>query len=523
LIHPASPEVRHSQQMNDQNENVLQVRLKTIGFVVGPTVFFMMLLLFDPVPEKPEVGSMAAVAALMAILWLTECLPLAVTSLIPMICFPLLGIATTAETTGRYFNPIMSLFIGAFLIALAMEKWNLHRRVALFVVLLVGTRPHRLILGFLLASAGLSMWISNTATASMMLPIALAVILKMEESMGKERAHAISVILLLAVAYGASLGGVATLVGTPTNLAFVQIFSDSFPDAPPIDFSRWFMIGLPYSVVMLGIVWWILARRLPDTDTQYLDTEDIHREYGALGPMSWEERIVSGVFFSAALLWMFRKDLSLGFTTVPGWSNLWAPLRRADDGTVALFLALILFVVPAADCRKNGFILDRSAIFRLPWDIILLIGGGFALAYGFATTGLGDYLASVFSVVESIPGWVVIALICLTITFLTELTSNVATIQMFLPVLAALAVAQNVNPLLFMVPATVSASMAFMMPVATPPNAIVFGSQRLQIIDMARVGLAINLIGVALTTIAAHILVPLVFETELGSIPAWAQ
>jgi len=506
-----------------RNENVLQAHLKTGGYVVGPIVFIAMLVFFHPVPEKATVGYMAAVAALMAIWWLTECLPLAVTSLLPMICFPLLGIATTAETTGRYFNPIMSLFLGAFLIALAMEKWNLHRRIALFVILLVGTRPHRLILGFLLASAGLSMWISNTATASMMLPIALAVIFKAEESMGKERAHAISVLLLLAVAYGASLGGVATLVGTPTNLAFVQIFTEAFPDAPAINFGQWILIGVPYSAVMIGIVWWILARRIPDSGTQALDAEDVRKEYGSLGPMSREERVVFGVFLAAAVLWMFRKDLSLGFTTIPGWSNLWAPLKRADDGTVALFLALILFLVPATDCRKNGFILDRGAIFRLPWDILLLFGGGFALAYGFATTGLAEYLASVFSGVESIPGWMVIALICLAITFLTELTSNVATIQMFLPVLAALAVAQNVNPLLYMVPATMSASMAFMMPVATPPNAIVFGSQRLHIIDMARVGLVINLIGVAVTTIAAHALLPFVFGTEPGVVPSWAQ
>jgi sodium-dependent dicarboxylate transporter 2/3/5 len=506
-----------------KDENVIQARFRTVGFVAGPIVFLAMLLFFHPVPEKPEVGFMAAVAALMAVWWLTECLPLAATSLLPMICFPLLGIATTAETTGRYFNPIMSLFLGAFLIALAMERWNLHRRIALFVVLRVGTRPHRLILGFLLASAGLSMWISNTATASMMLPIALAVIFKAEESMGKEQARAISVLLLLAVAYGASLGGVATLVGTPTNLAFVQIFTEAFPDAPPIDFGQWLLIGVPYSAVMLGIVWWILVRRIPDSGTRILDTEDVRREYRSLGPMSREERVVFGVFLCAALLWMFRKDLSLGFTSVPGWSNLWAPLKRADDGTVALFLALILFLVPATDRRRDGFILDRGAIFRLPWDILLLFGGGFALAYGFGTTGLAEYLASVFSGVESIPGWAVIALICLTITFLTELTSNVATIQMFLPVLAALAVAQNVNPLLYMVPATISASMAFMMPVATPPNAIVFGSQRLHIIDMARVGLVINLIGVGLTTIIVYVLLPLAFGMEPGVFPIWAK
>ena len=262
----------------------------------------------------------------------------------------------------------------------------------------------------------------------------------------------ISVLLLLAVAYGASLGGVATLVGTPTNLAFAQIFTEAFPDAPAINFGQWILIGVPYSAVMIGIVWWILARRIPDSGTQALDAEDVRKEYGSLGPMSREERVVFGVFLAAAVLWMFRKDLSLGFTTIPGWSNLWAPLKRADDGTVALFLALILFLVPATDCRENGFILDRGAIFRLPGDILLLFGGGFALAYGFATTGLAEYLASVFSGVESIPGWMVIALICLAITFLTELTSNVATIQMFLPVLAALAVAQNVNPLLYMVP-----------------------------------------------------------------------
>lgn len=495
-------------------ENLLRSRIKVIGRFGGLGVFVLMLVVFDPVPDQPLIGAMASVAVLMAIWWLTECVPLAVTSLLPMVLFPLLGIASPADTTGRYFNPIMSLFLGAFLIALAMERWNLHRRIALVVILVVGTRPSRLILGFLLASAGLSMWISNTATASMMLPIALAVILKAEETMGKAEAHPVAVLLLLAVAYGSSLGGVATLVGTPANLAFVQIYAESFPEAAPINFGQWFLVGLPYAAVMLVLVWWFLVRRLPVSNKQALDRNVIRREYDALGSIGWEEKIVLGVFAAAALLWIFRKDLSLGLVTVPGWSGLWTPLQRVDDGTVAVFLATVLFLIPARGGTQKGMILDRGAILRLPWNILLLFGGGFALAYGFATTGLAAFLATVFSGVESIPGWVVIALICLMITFLTELTSNTATIQMFLPVLAALAVAQGIHPLTYMVPATISASMAFMMPVATPPNAIVFGSQRLRIVEMARIGLWINLVGVAVTTIAAQTLVPLVFGLE---------
>ncbi len=511
--------------MISETEASLQGRMRAIGLVLGPLVFAVFLIAFDPVPDQPTVGRMAALAAWMAIWWLTEAVPLAVTSILPIVLFPLLNIATPAETTRQYFNPIISLFLGAFLIAIAMERWNLHRRIALKVVMVVGTQPVQLVFGFLASSAFLSMWISNTATATMMLPIALAVISRAEEKTGVEETRALSVALLLAVAYGASIGGVATLVGTPTNLAFAQIYRQTFPDAPPVNFGQWFAIGLPFSIAMLVFTGWWLSRGLARSvrADNGLESTAIRNEYKTLGPIDRDERIVLIVFVSAALMWMFRSDLSLGFATIPGWSRLWEPLSRVDDGAIAIFLACILFVMPSTKPGAGRFLLDASSLPKLPWDILLLFGGGFALASGFASTGLAVFLASVFSGAEGIPGWLVIASICLALTFLTELTSNVATVQMFLPVLAALAVAQGVPPLLYMVPATISASMAFMMPVATPPNAIVFGSHRLRIVDMARTGLVLNLAGVIVATLFATWVLPLVFGFDPSTVPAWSE
>jgi sodium-dependent dicarboxylate transporter 2/3/5 len=330
---------------------------------------------------------------------------------------------------------------------------------------------------------------------------------------------------MLAVAYGASLGGVSTLVGTPTNLAFVQIFRDTYPDAPPINFGPWLVFALPYSLAMLAVVWWVLARWLFRVGANAgLNIDAVAHERAALGPMSREEKLVFAVFLSAALLWTFRSDLRLGFFIVPGWSDLWTPLGRLEDGTVAILLAFSLFLLPARAASGRGrFLLDSSVFAKVPWDILLLFGGGFALAAGFTQTGLSGWLAQAFAGVEGVPPWVTISLVCLAITFLTELTSNTATAQMFLPVLAAWASAHALNPLLLMVPAAISASMAFMLPVATPPNAIVMSSGRVAIFDMARTGFVLNLIAIALTVLAVEFWLPLAFDFDAALFPAWAQ
>ncbi len=497
---------------------------KNLGLLLGLSVFVVMLLFYNPQPDQPEVGKMAAIAAFMAILWITEAVPLAATALIPMVAFPMAGILDASTTSKSYVNSIVFLFIGGFLIALSMERWKLHRRIALNIINAIGRKADLLILGFMIASAFLSMWISNTATAVMMLPIGLAIISKMEDEFGKEKSHALALVLMLGIAYGCSIGGVSTLVGTPTNLAFVRIFQESFPDAPPIAFGQWIIIGIPYSMTLLVVTWFLLTRVLCKFDKSLsLDRSHIRKELDALGPLSYEEKRVLAVFVSTVFLWTFRRDLQLGFISLPGWSNLWSGFERVDDGSVAIAMCLCLFLLPSKNGNEPGRILEKDVFGKLPWEIILLFGGGFALASGFGASGLSGYIGEGFRSLGEIPSFLLIIVICLSVTFLTELTSNVATLSMLLPILATWAVSLQVHPLLFMIPATISASMAFMMPVATPPNAVVFGSQRIRIAEMARTGLLLNFVAIVFTVIAVYLLFPYVVGDSIGEFPSWAR
>ncbi len=495
---------------------------RTVGLVLGPVLFAVLLWGWGGPPGQPLAGAMAAVAALMAVWWMTEAAPLAVTSLLPLVLYPLLGIADARKTPGHYFNEIIVLFLGAFLIALAMERWNLHRRIALHLIAFVGVTPGRVVAGFLLAAALLSMWISNTATALMMLPIGLAVVAQIEALVGEGRARPLALALMLSIAFGCSIGGIATPVGTPTNLAFLKIYRDTFPTAPAISFGEWMLFSLPISVVMLSLAWFLLVKVFCRCEAGLrLDRAVIDRELHGLGRMATAERIVSGVFAAAAVLWIFRQDLNLGIAVIPGWTRLHPGLAAVDDGTVAICLALLLFLIPAG--TAGGRLLDAATFARVPWDILLLFGGGFALAAGFSSTGLSTTLALGLGGLGHVPEVVALILVCAMLTFLTELTSNVATATMFLPVLAAWAVAEEINPLILMIPATISASMAFMLPVATPPNAVVFSSRRVRIAEMARIGLALNLAGIVVIAVLSQWLMPAILDFDPRALPAWAQ
>lgn len=474
-----------------------------VGAILGPLLFFG-INLFDLDPGNPAATRMASVAALMAVWWVTETIPLFATALLPIVLYPALGILSGKETAPIYVNSLIFLFIGGFLIALAMERWNLHRRIALFVITTIGGGPARVVLGFMLSTAFLSMWISNTATAVMMMPIGLAILIKMEAEFGAERSRKFGTALMLGIAYAASVGGASTLVGTPPNLSFARIYEISFPEARSIGFGEWMIVGVPVAAIMLTLIWVLLTRvffRSPD-DLR-IDRGILHREREALGPVTFEEGVVLGVFVTTALLWVFRKPLMLGIVTVPGWSA-WLPYPDLiDDGTVALGMALVLFLIPAR--RQRGSVAGPEIITRLPWHIILLFGGGFALASGFKVTGLSDLIGQQFEGFASVPPLVMMLCICLGLTFLTELTSNLATTEMILPILASIAIATGIHPLLVMVPATLSASCAFMMPVATPPNAIVFGSERIRIPDMVRVGFWLNLCGAVVISLVFYL------------------
>lgn len=496
---------------------------RTVGLWLGILSFFL-LLVFPVDPGNPPASRMAAVALVMAVWWVSDAIPLFATALLPIILFPLLGIMGGGAAAPLYFNSTIVLFLGGFMIALTMEKWNLHRRIALTIIHAVGGGPARIVLGFMLAAAFLSMWISNTATAVMMIPIGLAIILQIEDEFGVERAHTFSVGLMLGIAYACSVGGLTTLVGTPPNISFGRIFQILFPEAPPIAFGQWLIMGLPLGFTLLLIAWVLITRvfyRVPSDLT--VDQEVVRSEKTALGSISFEEKAVMAVFAATAFLWVFRVDLQMGFFTLPGWSRLLPYPGLIDDGTVAIGMASILFFIPTRN-RSGGDVrvMGPGVIPRLPWDIVLLFGGGFALAAGFQRTGLAEIIGNQFQALASLPTFGLILLVCLMLTFLTEVTSNTATTEMILPVLAAVAVSTGIHPLILMIPATFSASCAFMMPVATPPNAIVFGSGRLTIGEMARVGIVLNIIGALVIAGVVYMVGSVVFDIDPTALPEWA-
>ena len=493
-----------------------------VGLIAGPVVALALVLIFNFDPDHPQVARTAAVAALMAIWWMTEAIPIPATALLPVALFPLLGVMPGKAVAGTYFNSIIFLFVGGFITALAMQRWNLHRRIALRIILALGTSPKRLMLGFMVATASLSMWISNTATTMMMVPIALAIIIKLRENDEGDHVGRFSVGLLLGIAYAASIGGIATLIGTPPNLSFSRIFAIYFPQAPEISFADWFVFGLPVSIIFLGIAWLVLTTMFAGSKRGLTnDRELFQKEYAQLGRMTYEEKWVSALFGLMALLWLFRKGISAGEFSLPGWSSLFPAPGFIDDGTVAIIVALALFVIPSRTPDK-GRLMDWATARNLNWGIVLLFGGGFALATGFKESGLSVWVAEQLTVLGDAPAVVLVGSVCTLMTFLTELTSNTATTEMALPLLGSLAVAIKANPLLLMIPATLSASCAFMLPVATPPNAIVFGSGEIRMVDMMKAGLILNIIGVVLITTSMYLLGLSVFDIAPGWLPDWA-
>jgi solute carrier family 13 (sodium-dependent dicarboxylate transporter), member 2/3/5 len=493
---------------------------KKYGFIIGSIAFVIFLVIGDLDPTKPQINTMAAIAVLMAILWITEAIPLAATSLIPLIFFPITGILSTEDIASSYINSIIFLFLGGFLIAIAMEEWVLHKRIALKIITIFGGSPTSIIIGFMASGALLSMWISNTATALMLLPISLAVIQKLENEFGQWKIHNFSVTLLLAIAYSCTLGGVATLIGTPPNLVMVKMLTVLFPNAPEISFGNWMLLALPISILMFTVVAVLLTKVLFKVDKDVkLDKSFIENEYKLLGKFSFEEKAVSVVFITTAFLWIFRSDILLGFVTIPGWSNLLPTSDFINDGTVAITMAFILFLIPSKSGKRS--LLDHTAFNKVPWGIILLFGGGFALAKGFSSTGLANYIGEHLTGLQTISPIFIILITAFMVSFLTELTSNTAVTQMLLPIVASVSIAIGLNPLLLMFTVTLSASMAFMLPVATPPNTIIFAGGRIKIFEMAKTGFALNIIGVIIVSLLVYFLGNFIFG--LDTFPFWAN
>lgn len=496
--------------------------LKQFMLIVAPLISLAILLFFDLEPGNKNVTYTFAVAFLMAAWWITEAIPLAVTALLPVVLFPLLGVVDGKTISALYFNHVIFLFIGGFLMAFAMERWNLHRRIALRILIFFGVSPGRILMGFMLATAFLSMWMSNTATAMMMVPIAFSIILKLEESLGKGKVAKYSVGLLLAVAYSASIGGIATLVGTPPNLSFVRISNIIFPQMPEITFADWFIFALPVSVLMFFAAWAILYFMYkPKQGWQGISVHAFRNEYKLLGKAKPEEKAVFVLFSLLVFLWIFRSEIVIQSLVIPGWENLFASPEYINDGTVAILFAVLLFVLPSKT-RKGERLMNWETAVKIPWGIVLLFGGGFALAQGFVDSGLSVWFGKQMAGLAGVEPIVLTLVNSTLISFLTELTSNVATTEMILPILGGLSVTIQINPLLLMVPATLAASLAFMLPVATPPNAIIFGTDRLQIIDMVKTGFILNLAGILIVASVMYFWGTIVFDIDLSVFPEWA-
>ncbi|MFT7623110.1 MAG: sodium-dependent dicarboxylate transporter 2/3/5 [Myxococcota bacterium] len=484
---------------------------KQLGLWLGPLGCALLVALAEfgdlgatgPLPGAVKV---AGVAFLMAAWWVTEAVPIPATSLLPLVLFPLLGIAPVKAVTGAYADRFILLLMGGFMIALALERWNLHRRIALSVILRVGTQPHRLVLGFMISGAVLSMWISNTATTLMMLPIALAVLQRMEErAPGDPRLKPMGIGLLLGIAYACNVGGLGTPIGTPPNMIYLGQLASVVPENEVPSFLDWSLMALPIVVVMLGVIWWILTKGVNriDPDLPVGDKEGIQAELKGLGRMTTPEFRVMVVFGLTALLWVLRRKITIGSVSFPGWAGPLGLAGRVDDSTVAVGAAIIMFVIPAggATARAKERLLDWPTAVKIPWGLLLLFGGGLALAAGFKVTGLSSWIGHQLAGLASLPLWAMIGVAALSVTFLTEITSNTATTTILMPVLAAVCKEQGINPSDLMLPAALSASCAFMLPVATAPNAIVFGSGRVTMGDMLKNGLAINLAGVVVITL----------------------
>lgn len=483
--------------------------MRAAGLAAGPAVALAMLFLLPGGPEERDAALVGAVAVWMAIWWITEAIPLGATALLPVILFPALGVMPAGAVASQYFNDTIFLFVGGFLVALAMQRWGLHRRIALAILSWVGARPSALLFGFMGATAFLSMWISNTATAMMMVPIALALIVRLEES-GGAGARRFAVGTLLAIAYGASIGGIATLVGTPPNLALRSIYEGLYPEAEALTFANWMTMGLPLSLVMLGVCWSLLAVTFTRGVELSAESDAVREQRAALGPMTAAQRRVAVLFVSLAVLWITRAPIELGVLRFAGWAALFPEPGYLSDGVVAIAIGTLLFILPSGTERGER-LLGGGAFGDLPWGIVLLFGGGFALAASFTESGLSAWIAERSGGLAGLPPIVVIASVCLVATFLTEVTSNTATANILLPILAANAEAIGLHPLMLMIPAAISCSMAFMLPVATPPNAIIFASERLRVRQMAGIGLVMNLVGVLVVTLVVWLFAGTVF------------
>ena len=475
------------------------INKKNIGLFLGPLAFFLVKFFYNPEGLSNEGLSILASTLWVAIWWITEAVPIYVTALIPIILFPLSGGLELKQTTAAYGHKFVFLFVGGFILAIAIEKWKLHKRIALNIIGLVGTKKSNIILGFMIATAFLSMWISNTATAVMILPVGLAIISQLKDNPKtiENENLVFGKTLMLAIAYSASIGGMATLIGTPPNLVLAGVIKTSYNIE--INFLQWMSFGLPISIFLLFICWKYLTSVAYKFDNQNFDSgiDEIKDQLKSLGKISYEEKSVMIIFIATALAWITQSFVIKKY------------IPEIDDTIIAIIAAVTLFILP--NKKGDEKLLAWEDAVKLPWGILLLFGGGMALAKGFDSSGLAIWIGSQMSFFDTIPLLALLLFLVAMVNFLTEITSNLATTAMLLPVLVALAETIGVNPYYLLVGATVAASCAFMLPVATPPNAVVFGSKILKIDDMIKKGFWMNLISIFVLTAAVYWILPIIW------------
>lgn len=487
---------------NNQPSNISIPCRRLFFLLLGPTITFVLMSMQPPGQLSPEAWTLLGLMLWMILWWMTEAAPVPVTALLPIPMMPLLNIASQKEVTANYGHPLIFLFLGGFLIAAAMQRWGLHKRIALNIVNLLGGTAPRVIAGFMLSTAFLSMWISNTATTVMMFAVAISIIeMISEKATDPAKARTFSIALLLGIAYSASIGGVGTLIGTPPNTLLASFLMDSYEIT--IDFSTWMLMGFPLVVIMLPITWLLLCKWLYPIKNELLfeDQNFFKNEIKKLGVMSPGEKIVLVMFVLTALSWLTRK-----------WLVSWTGLTISDT-TIAMISAILMFVIPAS-IQRGRFTIEWESTKNIPWGVLFLFGGGLALAGAFRSTGLASAIGDWVSDMGAIEASLYILITTAAIIFLTEVTSNTATTATFLPILGATAIGLGLDPMVMCIPAALAASMAFMMPVATPPNAIVFSYEHLRIADMMRAGLLLNILTIILIYAAMIMLAPVVFGLE---------
>jgi sodium-dependent dicarboxylate transporter 2/3/5 len=480
---------------------------KRIGFILGPLLFILVRLFFKPEGLPDEANAILASTLWIAVWWITEAIPIAVTALLPIILFPLTGGLDLNTTTSAFGHKFVFLYMGGFIIAIAIEKWNLHKRIALNIIYFIGLDVKKIILGFMVATAFLSMWISNTATAVMMLPIGIAIINQLKDNPNtvEDENLVFGKALMLAIAYSASIGGIATLIGTPPNLVLAGVILDTYNYE--ITFLQWFMFGFPIAVILLFICWKYLTSFAFKFEQKEFPggKSEIKRLLINLGDISYEEKMVAAVFATTAFFWITRSFL---------FDKL---LPALDDTIIAIAFAVVLFLIPSKD--KSQQLMNWDDAVKLPWGIILLFGGGMAIANGFESSGLALWIGNQMTLLAGMMTLILVLLLIAAVNFLTEITSNLATTAMLLPVLAPMAITVDLHPFVLMVGAAVAASCAFMLPVATPPNAVVFGAGYLRIPDMVNKGFVMNIVSIIILTLFVYFLLPVLWGITIEGFP----